>query len=63
MQRRLRGILIPSLLEHGAVLVAHGVKVLQMIVHGCGVGLAKIKLGNSSALVQAIHLLNATIQN
>ena len=62
MQRD-RKLLIPSLLEHNAVLVGHAVKVLQMKIHGRGVGLARSKLGNSSALVQGIHLLNATIQN
>ena len=62
MQRD-RKLLIPSLLEHDLVLVGHAVKVLQMKIHGVGVGLARSKLGNSNALVQAIHLLNATIQN
>ena len=34
-----------------------------MSIHGVDVGLAKSKLVNSKALVQGIHLVNATIQN
>ena len=62
MQRD-RKLIIPSLLEHDLVLVGQAVKVLQMGIHGGGVGLAKSKLVNSKVLVQGIHLVNATIQN
>ena len=56
-------LIIPSILEHNFVLVGQAVKVLQMGIHGVGVGLAKSKLVNSKVLVQGIHLVNATIQN
>ena len=52
----------PSLIQHRSVLVGRGLKVLQCIIHSCGMRLASSKLWSRSCFVQGLHLVNATIQ-